>query len=317
MDGDSINTQDEPLDDDLYTPLQRVTNIASQSSTKPTTDELEDYIDSPSCESDADPDSDNQSQTKKLKVKNTLKPLTSADSKKKSYDIWSHIQEDALTESLGGCGVSQDLSRNVESYDYRQAQRFRKFSTESTDGNSVPKVSDDNVDCKSRKHKRKFRDRGNISLRLGKANSNNKNTAHNRINQRTLLDLIVTSEDTEDDIANDIASKLYEPKDSLILRAVKAIGKEKCVQLYYKTQKVEKDGGMTVVEGTRRRTPGGVFIFLMKHDNDIPKAQLKEVFIEDRKMAITKKKNSDKKKRKEDYKKFQRKMQEGAEGKMK
>lgn len=223
--------------------------------TKPT-NELDDDIDSPSSESETDSDSDNQLKAKKPKVKRTLKSMPSTDSKQKNYNIWAHVQEDVLTESLGGCGVSQDIcdkSRNVESYDYRRGyamsnnlnnqrtnqlqHRLRRFSSESTDGNAGRKLSSDNdsadstfsrqrsfSDCKRHEkpfrkytNKRKFKDRNNFNIRHGgRLNTNDENNSDGNFGQKNLLDLTTTSEHSEEQVANDIASKLYEPKDCLI-----------------------------------------------------------------------------------------------------
>lgn len=58
------------------------------------------------------------------------------------------------------------------------------------------------------------------------------------------------------------------------------------IKLFKETQKIESDGGMLIVNGMRRRTPGGVFLFLLKNCDDITKKQKKEIFMEDVRKCI-------------------------------
>lgn len=50
------------------------------------------------------------------------------------------------------------------------------------------------------------------------------------------------------------------------------IGREKAIELYIQTCNVENSGGMMTADRSRRRTPGGVYIQLLKSDPDIPLA---------------------------------------------
>lgn len=47
------------------------------------------------------------------------------------------------------------------------------------------------------------------------------------------------------------------------------LGKEKALELFETTRGIEAGGGMMVADGTRRRTPGGVFMTLFKTDPDV------------------------------------------------
>jgi len=68
-----------------------------------------------------------------------------------------------------------------------------------------------------------------------------------------------------------------------MLRVVEVLGKELPIQLFKETQKIEHDGGMMVINGKRRRTPGGVFLFLLKHNESITPDNRKEIFTDERK----------------------------------
>lgn len=83
------------------------------------------------------------------------------------------------------------------------------------------------------------------------------------------------------------------------------LGIELALELYRETQRIEADGGMMInvselyiyidwylklciclQNGRRRRTPGGVFLFLLKHHDNITPAQQKSIFSEDRQKEI-------------------------------
>lgn len=95
------------------------------------------------------------------------------------------------------------------------------------------------------------------------------------------------------------------------VRIVEVLGREIPMKLFKETQKIERDGGMMIMvsclrttfffswqnastlyiqNGQRRRTPGGVFLFLLKHSDEVEEDCKKLIFIED-----TRKKNQDKK----------------------
>ncbi|CAH2042594.1 unnamed protein product, partial [Iphiclides podalirius] len=100
---------------------------------------------------------------------------------------------------------------------------------------------------------------------------------------RYLPDLMVTLKDPLDNIAKEIAEKLSEEKKDLVGRIIQELGASKAIEIYKETQRVEADGGMLVMNGTRRRTPGGIYFFLLKHDEDISQAMINQIFNEDRK----------------------------------
>lgn len=64
------------------------------------------------------------------------------------------------------------------------------------------------------------------------------------------------------------------------------------IKLFKETQKIESDGGMLIVNGMRRRTPGGVFLFLLKNCDDISKKQKKDIFLEETRKTVKSRKLS-------------------------
>lgn len=70
------------------------------------------------------------------------------------------------------------------------------------------------------------------------------------------------------------------------------MGRDLPLRLFKETQKIESDGGMLIVNGMRRRTPGGVFLFLLKNCDDISKKQKKDIFLEESRKTIKARKMS-------------------------
>ena len=55
------------------------------------------------------------------------------------------------------------------------------------------------------------------------------------------------------------------------------VGGQVVLELFQKTQKIESEGGMMIKNNARRRTPGGVFLHLLREMNDDPRVDPKEV----------------------------------------
>lgn len=79
-----------------------------------------------------------------------------------------------------------------------------------------------------------------------------------------------------------MAKNLEEEKGDLIVRVVSVIGKDEALKLYTNTQGIEKKGGMMTINKQRRRTPGGIFLWLLKTSNKIDEKMKKEIFDEDK-----------------------------------
>src|SRR5215471_10253693 len=61
-----------------------------------------------------------------------------------------------------------------------------------------------------------------------------------------------------------LAQALQEPKRALLLKVLRTLGQDRCAALLADTLQCEDGGGMPTKDGTRRRTPGGVFFQLVK-----------------------------------------------------
>jgi hypothetical protein len=61
-----------------------------------------------------------------------------------------------------------------------------------------------------------------------------------------------------------LAAILQEPKVPLLRQVLRTVGPERCAAILAETLTWEANGGMLTKDGTRRRTPGGVFFQLVK-----------------------------------------------------
>ncbi|XP_076244880.1 phosphorylated adaptor for RNA export [Calliopsis andreniformis] len=251
-------------------------------------DESDDSVD---YESDSDSDSGGvKSKRPKLKLKRTKNMPKDWKDKNDKYKIWcTQLQEDSLTEDLVSCGVTKTRfqERSVESYNIPHHYSLNsRWNTENHNNNS----SEDEKESERRfTNKRTNSDRSNVKLRLGKKR-NSMDVDNPKGAARNIADLSATAESTEADVATDITSKLCEKKDVLIRRIVDIIGKQKAIDFFHKTKKIEEGGGMLIMNGSRRRTPGGIYLWLVKNDEHIPQEKIREIFYYDKKEIAEQKK---------------------------
>jgi PHAX RNA-binding domain-containing protein len=64
--------------------------------------------------------------------------------------------------------------------------------------------------------------------------------------------------------AETLAAILQEPKVPLLRQVLRTLGQDRCAALLADTLTCEANGGLLTKDGTRRRTPGGVFFQLVK-----------------------------------------------------
>lgn len=258
--------------------------------------------------SGSDNDSFNKIKKKATKVK--IRPIDQMMAPKQSrhnkYNIWcSGLQEETLTQNLRSCDVTADkskYSRDVESYDYSIKYRLngenslkrRQSNSDDSSGSNPGGKRMKSSNPFSNHNRFKTNRKGSVKDRLGPRrisdDSSNSNDSARITTARDIKDLVVTEESTDEQVANDIANKLCEEKDDLMLRVVTVLSKKEAIDLFLQTQKIEKDGGMMIMNGMRRRTPGGVFLHLLKNHADITNSNKKLIFLEERKALCKEKK---------------------------
>ncbi|XP_053983872.1 phosphorylated adapter RNA export protein [Hylaeus anthracinus] len=252
-------------------------------------DESDDSVDT---DSDSDSDSGRiRSKRPKLKLKRSRNSTKNWGGRSDKYKIWcTQLQEESLTEDLVLCGVTKKRyqERNVENYNVPHHYAVNcEWNMENRNNNS----SEDEKDGERRlTNKRTNSDRSNIKLRLGKRR-NSMDVDNQKGAVRKIADLSTTNESTDADVATDISSKLNEKKNLLIRRIVDIIGKEKAINFFQETKKIEEGGGMLIMNGSRRRTAGGVYLWLVKNDKHIPQEKIREIFYDDKKEIADQKKS--------------------------
>eukprot|EP00112_Aurelia_sp_Birch-Aquarium-sp1_P020117 Seg511.2 transcript_id=Seg511.2/GoldUCD/mRNA.D3Y31 product="Phosphorylated adapter RNA export protein" protein_id=Seg511.2/GoldUCD/D3Y31 len=104
-------------------------------------------------------------------------------------------------------------------------------------------------------------------------------------------------------LGREIAYRLGEPKVGLIANVVKVLGFKVAMEILEDTKKIERKGGMHTADGSRRRMPGGVYIYCLKENGYATKEQVAEIFKDEKERLKTilkhKRKLQNEKKRKE------------------
>lgn len=68
----------------------------------------------------------------------------------------------------------------------------------------------------------------------------------------------------------------------LIDRVVTVLGQQKALELLYATENIEANGGLMICNGTRRRTPGGVYLHLLRSNTQISSDDIDNIFAPER-----------------------------------
>lgn len=220
---------------------------------------------------------------------------------RKVNNIWgSVVQEqcqDAIAAELGIFGMEGEVSmssRNVETYNYVLARKIMEKEREMEKERDEGEVS--MLDTQLEEY---MKDRDSEERAGGDAKR--KRSAKERLGPRAEMDIEgryeITEDDPEDKVADEIAHRLQEPKIDLIERVVKVIGKKKAIELLGETAMLEETGGVYTVDGSRRRTPGGVYLNLLKSTPSITKSQIRKIFIEEHQKEYKSKKAAQKRRR--------------------
>lgn len=216
---------------------------------------------------------------------------------RKVNNIWgSVVQEqcqDAIAAELCIFGMEGEVSmssRNVETYNYVLARKIMEKEREQ---------DKDEVSMLDEQLEEYMKGR-NSDLRPG-GDAKRKRSAKERLGPRAEMDIKgryeITEDDPEDTVVDEIAYRLQEPKKDLIERVVKVLGTKKAIELLGETATLEECGGVYTLDGSRRRTPGGVYLNLLKNTPSITKAQVRKIFLDEQHKEIKNKKAAQKRKR--------------------
>ncbi|XP_041833656.1 phosphorylated adapter RNA export protein [Melanotaenia boesemani] len=258
-------------------------------------------VDSSNSDSDSSDDEATVWRRKRQKVTNAPQPTacnslrgptpmhaTGAPGSRKVNNIWgSVVQEqcqDAVTAELGIFGMEGvDMSsRNVETYNFVLARKMmekdREMEKQSQQVKEEGEVSMLDAELEDYMKNRGLEDRSG-------GDAKRKRPVKERLSTVAEMDVKgryeITEDDPDESVSDEIAYRLKETKKELIERVVKVIGKKKAIELLGETATLEEAGGVYTMDGSRRRTPGGVYLNLIKNTPSITKTQIKKIFFEE------------------------------------
>lgn len=245
----------------------------------------------------SDSDEDDGSPWKRKRQKTSNPPqnvsrptqlMSAGQNKQSKNNIWGAVLQEQTQEAVANeLGIMDmdgliDMSRQSETYNYVLA---RKLMTKSNDeeklslDKELEEYMNDDKEPVSKEENGHLKRKRPMKERLGEKEEMDYKGRYE-----------ITEADPEDKVADEIAHRLREPKKDLIERVVKTIGTKKAIELLIETAEVEQNGGLFVVNGTRRRTPGGVYLNLLKSTPSITSDQVKEIFyVENQKECESKK----------------------------
>lgn len=216
---------------------------------------------------------------------------------RKVNNVWgSVVQEqcqDAIATELGIFGMDGEVSmssRNVETYNYVLARKIMEKEREQ-DKDEVSMLDEQLEEYM----------KGRNSEERPGGDDKRKRSAKERLGPRAEMDIKgryeITEDDPEDTVVDEIAYRLQEPKKDLIERVVRVLGTKKAIELLGETATLEENGGVYTLDGSRRRTPGGVYLNLLKNTPSITRAEVRKIFLDEQHKEIKSKKAAQKRKR--------------------
>ncbi|XP_060700828.1 phosphorylated adapter RNA export protein [Hemiscyllium ocellatum] len=220
---------------------------------------------------------------------------------RKVNNIWGSVlqeqNQDAVATELGILGMEGCIdmnSRQSETYNYAMAKKMmaKQRREEDEEMNKLEAELDEYI-----QDGRKIKNQEECN----QSNLKRKRPVKERLGERLEMNYKGKCDIKEDDspnkISDEIAYRLREPKTDLIHRVVKTIGRKKAIELLIQTAEVEQNGGLMIVDGSRRRTPGGVYLQLLKNTPSITQDQIKEIFYDENQREYNCKKAAKKRRR--------------------
>lgn len=215
--------------------------------------------------------------------------------KRKVNNVWGAVvSEELLTEDLGQVSVAPTESwaqdRQCESYDYMRRELDPRPNTNEPDipvDDEESVTTHDAVDVLGtapRGAKRSFADRLGERACTRPSRSRRpvgRGGARSRRNESgsSKSGSSEREEDTAAEMVADMARRLQEPKVELLERAVTILGIPQCRKFLGMAEDIEASGGLLTLDKSRRRTPGGVFFYLLRVH--VPRRQMQLIFAEE------------------------------------
>ncbi|XP_018427212.1 PREDICTED: phosphorylated adapter RNA export protein isoform X2 [Nanorana parkeri] len=222
-------------------------------------------------------------------------PMQCTQAARAKNNIWGAVLQEQTQEAVAAeLGIMDmdgqiDMSRQSETYNYVLA---KKMMTKENDEEKLK--LDKELDEYMHEDKDRVPKEENGHLKR-------KRPLKERLGERLDMDYKgryeITEGDPEHKVSDEIAHRLHEPKKDLIERVVKTIGTKKAIELLIETAEVEQNGGLFIMNGSRRRTPGGVYLNLLKNTPSITSDQVKEIFYMENQKEYESKKAAKKRRR--------------------
>ncbi|XP_077318291.1 phosphorylated adapter RNA export protein [Lithobates pipiens] len=222
-------------------------------------------------------------------------PIQNKQARSAKNNIWGAVLQEQTQEAVAAeLGIMDmdgllDMSRQSETYNYVLA---KKMMTKENDSEKVKLDKDLDEYMNEDKDRVPKEENGHLKR---------KRPVRDRLGEKLEMDFKgryeITQDDPEDKVSDEIAHRLREPKTDLIQRVVKSIGTKKAIELLMETAEVEQNGGLFILNGSRRRTPGGVYLNLLKNTPSITSDQVKEIFYVENQKELEIKKAAKKRRR--------------------
>ncbi|XP_043916718.1 phosphorylated adapter RNA export protein [Protopterus annectens] len=239
-------------------------------------------------ESDTDSDNEDRALWKRKRQKCTHHPIPKplvpsihtsqklVPGGRKVNNIWGSVlqeqNQDSVATELGILGMEGNVDMNhrqSETYNYVLAKKLADQQNRMEKIEETAKLDKDLDNYMQKRHTNLKRKRA-MKERLGPNIKQEEMDFEGRY--------AITEEDSEEKVADEIAHRLREQKKDLIARVVKFLGKKKAIELLMETAEIEQNGGLYIADGSRRRTPGGVYLNLLKSSSGITSQQFKDIF---------------------------------------
>ncbi|XP_018094107.1 phosphorylated adaptor for RNA export S homeolog isoform X1 [Xenopus laevis] len=194
----------------------------------------------------------------------------------KRNNVWGAVLQEQTQEAVASeLGIMDmegqlDMSRQSETYNYILARKLMEKAEKEEElklNKELDEFMQEDKESAPKEENGHLKRKRPVKERLGE-----------RLEMEYKGRYEITEADSEDKVSDEIAYRLREPKKDLIVRIVKILGTKKAIELLMETAEVEQNGGLFIMNGTRRRTPGGVYLNLLKNTPSITSDQVKEIF---------------------------------------
>ncbi|KAK3522157.1 hypothetical protein QTP70_026976 [Hemibagrus guttatus] len=215
---------------------------------------------------------------------------------RKVNNVWGSVvqeqSQEAVAAELGIMGMEGGItmdSRQCETYNYILARKLmEKEKQQQEEEHGMETMLEEQLE-EYMQHGVQNKSDGHLKR---------KRSVKERLGARAEMDFKgryeITADDPKDKVIEEIAHRLMEPKKELIERVVNVIGTKKAIELLSETATIEQNGGLYTVDGSRRRTPGGVYLNLLKNTPSITQDQVKEIFHDENQKEYNNKKTNKK-----------------------